>query len=52
MEVCIMNPKLPYYMAYPMPLAYDDEKIERRDYEYMKSLYPGCLLYTSDAADE
>lgn len=35
-----MNPKLPYYMAYPMPLAYDDEKIERRDYEYMKSLYP------------
>ncbi len=35
-----MNPKLPYYMAYPMPLAYDDERIERRDYEYMKSLYP------------
>ena len=35
-----MNPKLPYYMAYPMPLAYDDERIERRDYEYMRSLYP------------
>lgn len=34
-----MNPKLPYYMAYPMPLAYDDEKLERRDFEYMKSLY-------------
>lgn len=27
-------------MVYPMPLAYDDERIERRDYEYMKSLYP------------
>ena len=35
-----MNSKLPYYMAYPMPLAYDDERMERRDYEYMKSLYP------------
>lgn len=34
-----MTPKLPYYMAYPMPLAYDDEKLERRDFEYMKSLY-------------
>ncbi|CUQ58247.1 Uncharacterised protein [Dorea longicatena] len=32
-----MNSKLPYYMAYPMPLAYDDERMERRDYEYMKS---------------
>lgn len=35
-----MAEKLPYYMVYPMPLAYDDERIERRDYEYMKSLYP------------
>lgn len=35
-----MSLKLPYYMAYPMPLAYDDERVERRDYEYMKSLYP------------
>lgn len=35
-----MNKKLPYYMAYPMPLAYDDERIERMDFEYMKSLYP------------
>lgn len=50
-----MNPKLPYYMAYPMPLAYDDEKIERRDYEYMKSLYPGVakkvLPYVEDECD-
>ena len=35
-----VNSKLPYYMAYPMPLVYDDERIERRDFEYMKSMYP------------
>lgn len=35
-----MTLKLPYYMAYPMPLAFDEERAERRDYEYMKSLYP------------
>lgn len=35
-----MDNKLPYYMAYPMPLVYDDERIERRDFEYMKSMYP------------
>ena len=35
-----MDYRLPYYMAYPMPLQYDDEKIERRDFEYMKSMYP------------
>ena len=23
-----------------MPLVYDDERIERRDFEYMKSMYP------------
>ena len=50
-----MNPKLPYYMAYPMPLAYDDEKIERRDFEYMKSLYPAMakkvLPYVEDECD-
>ena len=34
-----MAVKLPYYMVYPMPLAFDDERIERRDYEYMKSMY-------------
>lgn len=37
-----MDNKLPYYMAYPMPLLYDDERIERRDFEYMKSLYPAA----------
>lgn len=35
-----MDSKLPYYMAYPMPLLYDDEKMEKRDFEYLKSLYP------------
>lgn len=35
-----MNNKLPYYMAYPMPLLYDDERMNRRDYDYMKSVYP------------
>lgn len=35
-----MKQKLPYYMAYPMPLIYDDTRIERMDFEYMKSLYP------------
>ena len=36
-----MDEKLPYYMAYPMPLLYDDERQNQRDYEYMKSVYPG-----------
>ena len=35
-----MEYRLPYYMAYPMPLQYDDERMERRDYEYMQSMYP------------
>ena len=40
MDVWIVDYRLPYYMAYPMPLLYDDDKIEKRDFEYMKSLYP------------
>ena len=36
----LLDQRLPYYMAYPMPLQYDDERIERRDFEYMKSMYP------------
>ena len=36
-----MEHKLPYYMAYPMDLKeYGDEKRDRRDVEYMKSMYP------------
>ena len=50
-----MREKLPYYMVYPMPLAYDDERIERRDYEYMKSLYPDVakriLPYVEEECD-
>lgn len=38
-----MNEKLPYYMAYPMPFSFDDERIERMDLEYLKSMYPKFL---------
>lgn len=38
--MCVLEYRLPYYMAYPMPLQYDDDRIERRDFEYMKSMYP------------
>lgn len=40
LECVFMDYRLPYYMAYPMPLQYDDDRIERRDFEYMKSMYP------------
>ena len=50
-----MYQKLPYYMAYPMPLIYDDERIARRDLEYMKSLYPALakriLPYIEEECD-
>lgn len=35
-----MDNRLPYYMAYPLPLQFDDERIERRDFEYIKGMYP------------
>ena len=42
-------------MAYPMPLAYDDERVERMDLEYMKSLYPALakriLPYIEEECD-
>ena len=43
-----MYQKLPYYMAYPIQTEYD-ERAERTDLEYMKSLYPDlqreyCLM--------
>ena len=50
-----MDNKLPYYLAYPMPLLYDDERIDRRDFEYMKSLYPATakriLPYVEEECD-
>ena len=51
-----MDYRLPYYMAYPMPLQYDDERIERRDFEYMKSMYPMAvkriLPYVEEECDK
>ncbi len=35
-----MDAKVPYYMAYPMPFSYDDERTEQMDFEYLKSMYP------------
>lgn len=35
-----MNEKLPYYMAYPTPFEYEDERCDRMDFEYLKSMYP------------
>ena len=35
-----MDQKLPYYMAYPMTLDFEDERTERMDYEYLRSMYP------------
>lgn len=35
-----METKLPYYMTYPLPTLFDDNRVERRDYEYVKSMYP------------
>ena len=50
-----MDPRLPYYMAYPMPLLYDDSRIEKRDLEYMKCMYPELakkvLLYVEDECE-
>lgn len=50
-----MENKLPYYMTYPMPLVYDDERRERMDFEYMKSMYPDAakklLPYVEDECD-
>ena len=50
-----MDYKLPYYMAYPMPFAYDDERKERQDIEYMKSMYPDevkkILPFVEDECD-
>ena len=50
-----METKLPYYMVYPMPFIYDDERLDRRDYEYMRSLYPDTakrvLPYVEEECD-
>jgi len=35
-----MKQKLPYYMAYPISIDYDNGRREQRDIEYLRSLYP------------
>ena len=50
-----MEAKMPYYMAYPIPFSYDDERTERMDFEYMKSMYPDTakriLPYVEEECD-
>lgn len=50
-----MEFRLPYYMSYPLPLEYDDARLDRRDIEYMKSLYPekvrAILPYVEEECD-
>ncbi len=35
-----MDARLPFYMTYDLPRLWDDESLNQRDYEYMKSAYP------------
>lgn len=50
-----MKEKMPYYMAYPMPYSFDDERTERMDYEYLQSMYPDMakriLPYVEEECD-
>lgn len=50
-----MEKRLPFYMAYPVPMLYDDDRNARRDYDYMKSIYPDTakrvLPYIEDECD-
>lgn len=50
-----MDNRLPYYMKYPMPLIYDDDRVNQRDYDYMKSVYPDTakrlLPYVEEECD-
>lgn len=50
-----MNERMPYYMAYPVPFSYDDERTERRDIEYLRSMYPDIpkrlLPYVEEECD-
>ncbi len=34
------NKILPFYMTYPMPMAYEDEDVMLRDLEYLQQMYP------------
>lgn len=50
-----METKLPYYMMYPLPVLFDEEKKSRRDYEYVRSMYPDMakkiLPYVEEECD-
>ena len=50
-----MENKLPFYMAYPVPMLYDNDRNARRDYDYMKSIYPDAakrvLPYIEEECD-
>lgn len=35
-----MNYKMPYYLANPIPELWDEEKMCKRDREYMRGIYP------------
>jgi len=51
-ECAYMDNRLPYYMTYPMPLLYDDDRIMRRDLDYMKSIYPATAKRLVPYIDE
>lgn len=36
----MVETKLPYYMMYPSLDLFDEERRNRRDYEYVRSMYP------------
>ena len=50
-----MENKLAFYMAYPVTMLYDDDRNARRDYDYMKSIYPDAakrvLPYIEEECD-
>ncbi len=51
-----MDSRLPFYIAYESPFVWDDERLNRRDYEYMKAAYPDTakklLPYIEEACDQ
>ena len=50
-----MYEKLPFYMAYPLLFSCDNDRAERMDSEYLKSLYPDMprriLPYVEEECD-
>ena len=50
-----MDQRLPFYMVYQAPVIFDDDRMNRRDYDYMKSLYPDTakrlLPYVEEECD-